>query len=510
MLSAAPLPSPKDNGAVVDLALLSRFDALSARDIQDPGSADAVTSRIAGSFQQAKSQGPGAVDAIGYAIIQNRLVQIPGCLRDDYIKAPVKLGMAQPVEQPIVMQTARHAGRHVRYTLPDADLVVIDRDILIRSALYLYFSLSARSVADALLAQAFVLAHGALHPRLPIPFQYWVVRRILADGRGRTIFLQCLNTLVDFVALHELGHAYADRKDAGREFFCVERELVPSSPASETRYTISFRLPGETRPRPPLGESLSEAQIEELFCDAFALVARTIMDASGEFAMPVVKAIPERLFMLSRFLFLEDMGAVHGEGPLGQVNIGRTIVGNRDVPPGQPMHSPPNAYRSHPSSLRRFDSLCCHAAWIFDALGVRANPLAPDGDDAFIKTIRAEWRNDVRSLQDMLIDALRGSEIDDDDRLVQVCDTLHHDLGLECRMPDRLKIFAMAALAPYLETDRWSSPPTQAFLADLAGRAALARLPPGSKLATLASGLCLTLLDPSGAVERLSNAEPDR
>lgn len=490
---------------MVQPAVHHRFDELSTREIRNALSVDSIVARIAGAFEQAKQAVPAAGSALGHALIQNRLGQIPGSLCDDYARAPFKLGLGPPLERSIRMQAALHGGRHMRYSLPDADLVVIDRDVLIRTALYVYFSVFARSSANAVFAQAFVLVHGAVYRSAPLPLQYSIVKRIVADAEARVIFLKCLNTVLDFIALHEIGHVYADRAGAVRDFFHLETRI---DAASDARVLAYFRLPGGAGAGLPRCESLTHAQVEELFCDAFALTARTIMDASGQFSMAVLNAIPERLLLLSRCFLLEDMGVMHGEGPAKQVNLGRLILANSGEPM-QPISNPPHHYQSHPSALRRLDSLRCQAARIFDAFSVPGDPLAPGGDTRLVRMVHDEWNSAVLLLQDILIERLRDPALDGDDRLAQLCDIALAEQDLTAHITEGLKAFAMAAFAPYVEDHVLGQHRSAGDLSELAGRAASERLPEGSTLAALANHLCLTLLDPLRATKLSGSTNPN-
>jgi hypothetical protein len=478
------------------------FDLITPREIKRLGSAQAVASRLGSAFDEAKVmvRGLSAVEPLGYSLIQNRLHQIPDCLWSDHSKAPNKLGLNLPAGRKIVMQTARHRGRHARYELADADLVILDRDILIRAALFLYFSFRGKSDFDALLAQAFAFAHNAIVPNQPLPMQYCIVQGILINPTEQQLFLQCLNSLLDFIALHEIGHVSANTNGLTSPFFHVDIQAEPHETEGEQIYQVIFHRAAPNQDRIKLPDPMTRGQVEELFCDAFALTARVLMDASGTFSPAVFDALSERLFLLAQFLSFEDMRTMHGEGPSGQVNLARMLHANRGVPPMEPLRHQPNRHESHPPGIRRLDSLLLHSEWIFRHFGINDHPLAPNGDSTFQQMSVAAWNNGLRMEQDMFIDILRAPGLEGADCHVAAWVELTKTLGFEDKTPSVLQSFAHAALTPYLppyaktmdEQDNNVSPDGFGSTFD----AAKERLPTESKLAGIVHQLCLTLLDP--------------
>ena len=113
--------------------------------------------------------------------------------------------------------------------MPDGDLVIIDRNDVIRTALFTYFSVHGRKNPNALLAQAFVLMHAAILPKPPLPFQNLLSFELTQGRLATPDFLECLNTSLDFVALHEFGHVYIEIPNASHDFF--HTRLVPTAPA---------------------------------------------------------------------------------------------------------------------------------------------------------------------------------------------------------------------------------------------------------------------------------------
>lgn len=485
------------------------FDLITPREIKRIGSAQAVASLLGSAFDEAKvmARGLSAVEPLGHSLIQNRLHQIPDCLWSDHSKAPNKLGLNLPASRKIVMQTARHRGRHVRYELADADLVILDRDILIRAALFLYFSFRGKSDSDALLAQAFAFVHNAIVPNQPLPMQYYIVQGILLNPTEQQLFLQCLNSLLDFVALHEIGHVSADTSGLTSPFFHVEFQAEPDQAQDRQLYQVIFHRAAPTQDRVQLPYPLTKGQVEELFCDAFALTARVLMDASGTFTPAVFDTLSERLFLLGQFLSLEDMRTMHGEGPSGQINVARMVHANRDAPPMQPLRHPPSLHVSHPPGIRRLDSLVLHAEWILRQFGINYHPLAPNGDSTFLQMSIATWNIGLRMAQDMIIDVLRAPGLEGADCHVAVWVELTKTLGFEDKTPSVLQSFAHAALTPYLppypktidEQKTNVSPEGLGSTLD----AVKERLPTESKLAEFVQQLCLTLLDPQRWLDSL-------
>jgi hypothetical protein len=244
----------------------------------------------------------------------------------------------------------------------------------------------------------------------------------------------------------------------------------------------------------------SKAQLAELFCDAFALAGRTIMDAAGQFTPAILDALTERLVLLSRAFLLEDMIAMHGEGPSAVVNVGRLSKANKSVPVGEPFVAAATHFESHPSSLQRFTSLWLHSAWICRNAGAVIDPLRPNGETDLNKMLQNEWRNDTRLVQDMTIDSLRLVEPAGEERLARLFDRLHQLLGIKLpRTPPGLKAFGMAALSsfvmPFLKNLGETDDKCRRELKDLADTDVFARLPPDSKLGSLVATLCGSILD---------------
>ncbi len=481
---------------------IADFDLITPQEIKRLGSAQAVASRLGSAFDEAKviARGLSAVEPLGHSLIQNRLHQIPDCLWSDHSKAPNKLGLNLPASRKVVMQAARHRGRHARYELIDADLVILDRDILIRAALFLYFSFRGKSDFDALLAQAFAFAHNAIVPNHPLPMQYCVVQGILMNPTERQLFLQCLNSLLDFVALHEIGHVSADTSGLTSPFFHVEFQTEPDQAQGRQLYQVIFHRAAPTQDRVQLPDPLTKGQVEELFCDAFALTARVLMDASGTFTPAVFDALSERLFLLGQFLLLEDMRTMHGEGPSGQINVARMVHANRDVPPMQPLRHQPSMHVSHPPGIRRLDSLLLHAEWILRQFGIDDHPLAPNSDSTFQQMSIAAWNNSLRMEQDMIIDILRAPGLEGADCHVAAWVELTKKLGGEDKTPSVLQSFAHAALTPYLPpyAKTMDEQKTNVTPEEFGSTfdAIQERLPTESKLAGIVQQLCLTLLNP--------------
>lgn len=488
---------------------LADFDLITPQEVIQLGSAEAVVSRLGSAFEVAKktAQGLSRGEPLGHSLIQNRLRQIPDCLWSDHSKAPNKLGLELASGRPIVMQTARHRGRHARYRLTDADLVILDRDILIRAALFLYFSLRSKADFDALLAQAFVFAHYAMVSNQPVPMQYYIVQGIRENLTELPLFLQCLNSLLDFIALHEIGHIAAGKSGPTSPFFHVK--LQPAlDQAQEQRYQVIFHRAPSTQNRVQFQDLMTKGQVEELYCDAFALTARVLMDASGTFTPMVFDALRERLFLLGQFMLLEDMRNMHGEGPSAQINRARLVFTNRDVPPMQPFRHSPSSHVSHPSEIRRFDSLILHAEWIFRQFGINEHPLAPNGDSTLLQMSTAAWSNGLRLMQDMIIDSLRAPGVEGADCYAAAWDALTKRMGFEDTTPSVLKSFAHSALTPYLppyaktmdKMDKQGSIVSPDGF-DSTCNAAMERLPEETRFADLVRQLCLTLLDPERCLE---------
>lgn len=481
----------------------SRFDQVSPDEIRTLGSCAAVTAKINQSLAQAKVADPLPLHAIAHTTIQNRLKQIPNSLALDFDRAPFNLGLSTPVWRNVVMQTARNQSRHARHRLSDGDLVIIDRDDLFRTALFTYFSVRGRTDVNALLAQAFVLMHAAILPKAPLPFQNLLSFELVQGRLATPDFLECLNTSLDFIALHELGHVYIETPNSSRDFF--HTRLEPPSPAdnlaaNQRQEMVICDDPWrDTVIR--VGGSASSAQLTELFCDAFALTGRTIMDMAGRFSPEVLEALTARLVILSRAFFLDDMIAMHGQGPSGIVNIGRLSMANRHVPQGQPMEVSPSPFQSHPASLQRFTSLWLHSGWICRNAGVAMDPLRPNGDDAIYGMLRDEWSPGVRMAQDIMIDAFRGMQLPEMKTVIRLFDSLQNSLGFEpSNTPPALKAFALVALAPLLqsfaEQCQEVNPNDRRQLQELAEQDLLTRIPPNSRLGGLAGKLCASLLKP--------------
>ncbi len=492
----------------------NRFDALTAQQVSNLGSIGAVRHQLASAFQSARQRGSKRGPLIGHSIIQNRLSQIPDCLNADFERAPVKLGLSQPVGRSMWMQAASHGGRHARYELPDGDLIVLDCDVLIRSALYLYFGALGKGELDGRVAQAFTLTYAAILPGSAIPFQDQILIQILNHTNSRALFLECLNTLLDFVALHEAGHVYCDRSGRSHAFFRVEMSDHDDSAdrSNGVRYHAFYRDPWQAGETIKLGSAISRAQCDELFCDAFALVSRSIMDASGTFTLPVLDALTLRLLALSGFFLLEDMSNVHGPGPTASVNIGRLKMANRNVPPNQPLEQQPGYNKTHPSPLERFTSSYIHAGWICKDAGVDRDPLCPDGDDTLFAQVQASWRNETRLFMDITIDGIRNTSSQPYAHLAEQVDTLCDHLEIEKpHTSGALKALALVALVPHfrqmLRQDDHLDKQTAMVLDRLAEKNAFDRLPDNCALGVLIQRLCLVLSDPLKTMDMLQASQ---
>lgn len=334
---------------------IMNFDLIDIDELEDEMSAIEIHRSMRKHFLGLEQHHYPSLHHWAHATIYNRASQIPECLVKNYSLNSNKLKLSNPVPIPCFIVPGKTGGNHARINKKDGTIIVLDRDILIRSAIFTYYRLSNRPYDQFI--NAVISLHIGLYPRQPLPFQEVVYYHL------RKEIFPIINVLIDFVTLHEMGHSYLEEINSDRSGFLVKelrgelKELYQKG-GDEFRHIVfpgsidSFLMPPEHHELSdflllPEGES---QLVEEISCDLFALHSRLLMDAEGQFRDLVFDLLPVRLLILAYHLLAHD---------IAEKNI------NQDQELNEITHSmdydSPNDKLTHPRGFIRWQAYFLHS-----------------------------------------------------------------------------------------------------------------------------------------------------
>ncbi|TIL42773.1 hypothetical protein [Mesorhizobium sp.] len=349
------------------------FDKVNIRLLKEIASAAAVAQHYDAIFAESKSR------LTGYnyeaACIINHAKQLSACLAEAHVTGPDKFALDTPILRPFQVLVCRNRGRHQRIAFENDDLILIDRDALVRAALFVYFrDLSAPAAAA-------ILMHACRYPDLPIPFQEHVFFHASQVDGPRLWPL--LNTVMDFVVFHELGHAY-EKLSTSSQRSLLQMSTVDASfsavmdaDSENVRYLVSpiigdgFKTYyGEHQNRGLLLIPESKVKyLPEFFCDAFSLACQLTLARSEEAPKLHIALMPVRLKIVATSLFLTELVDGHKDGLIFDKRLDNLHLW-QDQPK---IKSALSIYDTHPRPVLRFLSLLFHGelfAEIYQDIGI--------------------------------------------------------------------------------------------------------------------------------------------
>jgi hypothetical protein len=228
-----------------------------------------------------------------YRSFSRRLASFPPDLRKDVSIGGKAAGIVCPDGgwPPVVI--AEGFGRSCCMKFDDGHLAVVDAGFFVNASLFVFF-VSSPSPAGSIVASA-ILGLAILFGGRQVPFAEDLVA--LAMASSKPVFEEVLRTIVDMVALHEIGHAYV--ASSGSTFLAIDTVPIDEAVDYFARTLAEGRIVGEFRPGraatsvwdtvtdPATGKSRlvlpgwDAFELNEYAPDVFALLARSVLDAQG-------------------------------------------------------------------------------------------------------------------------------------------------------------------------------------------------------------------------------------
>ena len=367
---------------------LASFDRIDLDELREFKSARDAQARFLKNFDVITSQRSSSWFHAVYKCIFKRVITIPDCLLTDFQSASETFGVTSPISDKVYFILGENGGSSGAIRYDDDVLIVLDRNLLLRAILFVFFVGHSMPIASVILVLSAIRAEG------PLPFQEDLFQ--YAYKRNETNILAALKEIVDFVALHELGHlsrqaplsllklCIRHSESAGDINKIMEEDIAkyggpdPDNLPPHRRFGIyqildsaHFRLnvlrPRIEDPWSIVIDSKHRNRIEEWFADTFGIYSRSILDSSGGVDTPRVLAqVPGRITILNYLFFYLETIRTHREGISSQVNLRRfkETQGYKDY-----------SEDTHPTPLSRLTLIAFHCEQMYSRLNI-----APDQD----------------------------------------------------------------------------------------------------------------------------------
>jgi hypothetical protein len=256
------------------------------------------------------------------------MAQLSDCLRADFQSTGETFGVRSVVSEHVYFILGDNGGASCILRYENDVLIVLDRNVILQAFLFSYFMTLPDSYARIVAAVLLVLGGHRAHG--PIPFQEQLAN--FAATRNRTLAYQTLNDVVDFIALHELGHIAEqppesllhviihDSKSAIeidrliyediRQFGNPGNERLPRHRCFGTYRLFETCHQGFSTLRRSIDDPWSlyidhekSRKLGEFASDMFAVYARSILDSSGGFHSLVLDQLPFRVLVINHLFF---------------------------------------------------------------------------------------------------------------------------------------------------------------------------------------------------------------
>lgn len=240
-------------------------------------------------------------------------------------------------------------GPSCRLEFADKPIAAIGAPFVLQEALINFFASSTMPHASIVAATVFVIA-GALRGRaMPMLHETSLLTWMISDSGARSVQAD----VGDLLALHEVGHIYADKHGTGFTAFSMHSEnesgVCEVQPFIGANSHWSMGIDPITRRQRLLLSPEDAHELHEYAPDVFALLARTVLDHQGPVG-DLLQVTPVRLAIWSWVMLLtETIEDMNSGGPFMKAT--REAIRHSEAG---------SIRRSHPRSGTRADVLMFH------------------------------------------------------------------------------------------------------------------------------------------------------